>query len=95
MSTKIIIAATVAALSLATTAFAGEANYEPFPLSVTLNATTGQTQVSMLPVTAGLPAGALDGTPAYEQAQSVNRWYAQQADHRFAQQQAGQTRHNG
>ena len=94
MNTKIIIAATVAALSLATTAFAGEANNEPFPLSVGIGS-NGQTFVAMLPETGGLPAGALNGTSAYEQAQSLNRWYAQQADHRFAQQRARDGQHDG
>jgi hypothetical protein len=32
-----------------------------------------------------LPRGAMDGTAAFMQAQSVNRWFAMQADHRFAQ----------
>ena len=31
-----------------------------------------------------LPVGFEQGTVAYMQAQSINRWYAQQADHRFA-----------
>ena len=31
-----------------------------------------------------LPLGFEQGTVAYMQAESINRWYAQQADHRFA-----------
>ena len=31
-----------------------------------------------------LPVGFEEGTVPYMQAQSINRWYAQQADHRFA-----------
>jgi hypothetical protein len=115
MNTKIIIAATVAALSLATTAFAGEGG-RPEPFTGTLGqansssfvADTGSQQYptpnpafSFQPLgeptlpengqngpvqTAdSLPRGFENGTVAFTQAQSVERWYAQQADHRFTQ----------
>ena len=123
MNTKIMIVATVAALSLATTAFAGEGNGDPFPFHapgqvVQAPGTTdvGSAQYEApLPVQSrgglwqdtlpengqngavesanSLPAGALVGTTQYARAQSVNQWFAQQADHRFAQ--AHLTRPNG
>ncbi len=117
MNTKIIIAVTVAALSLATTAFAesegGTAQVFPVPTgtfsaSVPLRDTgsqqyqaygAGQTRAvfdnTVLPslgqngavqTANSLPKGFEDGTPQFMEAQSINRWFAQQADHRFAQQ---------
>ncbi len=111
MNTKIIIAATVAALSLATTAFAqeggrdtnvpsynfsaaaplrdtGSQGYEPGNDRVhavfdntTLPAVGSQGAVQ---TANSLPKGFEDGTVTFMQAQSVDRWFAQQADHRFA-----------
>ena len=124
MNTKLIIA-TVAALSLATTAFAAEGNGDPFPFrapTVTSPATqyvardTGSQQyptpnpafsssfngAPILPVNGSngpvqtansLPRGFENGTVAFVQAQSIDRWYAQQAEHRFAQ--SAQRRPNG
>ena len=113
MHTKIIIAATIAGLSLATTAFAGEGNGDPFgyhPGLVTVDDSAGSsTQAhaafdnTTLPENGSngivespnaLPRGALVGTAPYEQAQSVNRWLAQAADHRFAE-RAAAMRPNG
>ena len=97
MTNKLMIAALLA-LSLAApvAAYAGEGNGEPFPLNISVStAPDHQVVVSTLPLTDGLPVGALNGTLAYQQAQSLNRWYAQQADHRFAQQQARQAHTNG
>ena len=124
MNTKLIIAATVAALSLATTAFAAEGNGDPFPFRApgVTNYTSNSPDVgsAQLPsyqggvVTAwsqatlpengqngevatanSLPAGAMDGTVAYAQGQRVQQYFAQQAEHRFAQQQLRQARPNG
>jgi hypothetical protein len=115
MNTKIMIVTAVAALSLATTAFAGEgqrsdqfvtgtqvANSSGSPAETgnqqypaanpalsfqslgepTLpeNGQNGPVQTAN-----GLPVGFENGTQAYEQAQSVDRWYAQQGDYRYAQ----------
>ena len=122
MNSKIMIAATVAALSLATTAFAGEGDrnsLDQFTVqqanSSGVGGATGAAQypapnpaLSFAPLgmpvfqengqnrpvqTANsLPVGFENGTVAYTQAQSINRWYAQQAEHRFAQAQlAGRT----
>ena len=115
MNTKIMIVATVAALSLATTAFAGEGRGDPFPFrapttpqSVTSSRDTGSAQYpafnpNLSSPTLGmatvpengqngivesansLPVGAMDGTAAMLYAQSTQRWFAQQAAHRFAQ----------
>ena len=95
MNYMMIAAAALLSLGMAASASAGEGNGEPFPLSISIPADGRPVQVSTLPDTQGLPKGALEGTPAYAQAQSLNRWYAQQADHRFAQQQLHQTHHNG
>ena len=95
MNTKLIIAATVAAFSLATSAFAGEGAGDPFPYRAAPlvtnfdNATLPENgQNGPVQSANSLPRGAMEGTVAYTQAQSVNHWYAQQADHRFAQQAA-------
>ena len=119
MNTKIIIATTIAALSLATTAFAGEGAGDPFPFrapaasfsastpardtgsaqyqaynsaqtSTTFNNATLPENGQNGPVQTAndLPVGFENGTAAYMTAQSVNRWFAQQDDHRFAQSQA-------
>ena len=93
MNYKTLIAASLLSLGVATSAFA-EGNYEPFPLSVSVGS-NGQTYMSQLPITDGLPQGALNGTPRYQQAQSETHWYAQQADHRFAQKQAQRPHTNG
>ena len=106
MNTKILIAATVAAMSLATTAFAeGEGAGNPFPYqkpginavtspSAANNGVTASFDNTTLPENGSegpvqtansLPRGFENGTVAYMEAQSVNRWFAQQADHRFAQ----------
>ena len=116
MNTKIIIAVTVAALSLATTAFAqsegGSAQAFPVPTSTFSSSAqqrnngwqqyqaydAGQTHAvfdnTVLPslgqngavqTANSLPKGFEDGTPQFMEAQSINRWFAQQADHRFAQ----------
>ena len=97
MTNKLIIAAMLAvSLAAPVVAYAGEGNGEPFPLNISVStAPDHQVIVSTLPLTNGLPAGALNGTVAYQQAQSLNRWYAQQADHRFALQQARQAHTNG
>ena len=126
MNTKIVIAVTVAALSLATTAFAGEGQtrdqlipptpsygaasptygfgasvpgvqtgsqqyqaYNPGQPMVAFNNATLPENGQNGPVQTAnsLPRGFEDGTPTYMEAQSVNRWFAQQAEHRFAQQQ--------
>ncbi len=121
MNTKLTIIATVAALSLSTTAFAeGEGNGDPFPFRAqpqtayiangpgyAATADVGSQQypaanpalsfasngAPILPENGSngpvqtansLPVGFEEGTVAYMQAQSINRWYAQQADHRFA-----------
>ena len=94
MTTKLVLAAAIA-LSLSAPAFAGEGNFEPNPVNIGISTTGNSVQLSTLPLTGGLPLGALDGTPAYMQAQSLNRWYAQQAEHRFAQQQLHQAHTNG
>ena len=127
MNTKIIIAATVAALSLATTAFAGEGQtrdqlipptpligaasetygfgatvpgvqtgsqqyqgYTPGQVSVGFNNATlpENGQNGAVQTANSLPRGFEDGTPTYMEAQSVNHWFAMQAQHRFAQRQA-------
>ena len=107
MNTKILIAATVAAMSLATTAFAGgEGAGDPFPYHTPgITSSGGVDSPANRGVTAAfdnttlpengaegavqtansLPRGFENGTVAYMEAQSVNRWYAQQAEHRFAQ----------
>ena len=96
MTNRLMIAAMLA-LSLAApvAAYAGEGNNELNPLSVSISNSGNSVQVSTLPLSNGLPVGALNGTVAYHQAQSLNRWYAQQADHRFALQQARQAHTNG
>ena len=127
MNTKLIIAATVAALSLSTAAFAeggGEGSGNPFPFhaaGVTTYA-SGSRDVgsNQLPALNGgvvsswsqatlpengqngevatansLPAHAMEGTVAYAQAERVNQYFAQQAQHAFAQAQQRQTRPNG
>lgn len=112
MNTKIIIATTVAALSLATTAFAGEGNSSAAsPYTAGLVADTGAAQYPAAPAALTLsglnnvalpqngqessvespnavPPGAMVGTQGYMYAQSVNRYFAQQADIRFAQARA-------
>ena len=122
MNTKIIIAATVAALSLATTAFAqeggrdnnvpsynysfsaaapsrdtGSQGYEPGNDRVhavfdntTLPAVGSEGAVQ---TANSLPKGFENGTVAFTQAQSVDRWFAQQADHRFALRHAALPNH--
>ena len=115
MNTKILITATVAALSLASTAFAGEGAGDPFPYrapttptSVMMSADTGSAQYpafnpalstpplgeptlpengqnGIVETANSLPKGAMDGTVQDRYAQSVNRWFASQATHRFAQ----------
>ena len=114
MNTKIIIAATVAALSLATTAFAGEGQggYQATTDSFSAATPSVQTGAQQYPsdgtqviarfdnttlpengqngavqTANSLPRGFENGTLAFTQAQSINRWFAQQAEHRFAQQQ--------
>ncbi len=89
MNTKLAIALSVAALSLATTAFAGEGHGAP-ALSQTHaifdNTTLPENgQNGPVQTANSLPRGFENGTAAYMTAQSVNRWYAQQADHRFAE----------
>ncbi len=115
MNTKIMIAATVAALSLATTAFAGEGGspeqqFTAAQVQANSSGFAGETGSQQYPTASAarsfqplgeptlpengqngavqtansLPAGFENGTVAYAQAQSVDRWYAQQADHRFA-----------
>ena len=42
-----------------------------------------------------LPKGAMDGTGAVRYAQSVDRYFAQRAAHRFARLQAQQAHHHG
>jgi hypothetical protein len=104
VNTKIIIAATVAALSLATTAFAGEGGRSPAFTGAGLNSglPTATFDNTVLPQNGqngsvetanSLPRGAMDGTVQVLQAQSVDRWYAQQADHRFAQQHKARLTH--
>ena len=115
MNTKIIIAATVAALSLATTAFAQEGGQDRTSVTYGVSAAPPASDTGSQAYQAGnggvravfdntalpalgaqatvqtansLPKGFEDGTVDYTQAQSVNRWFAQQAEHRFAQQQA-------
>lgn len=126
MNTKIIIVATVAALTLATTAFAGEGAGDPFPFrapatpayvtsfsrdvgasqypaadpalsSTSLAQATLPENGQQGPVETAnsLPRGFEDGTVAYMQAQRTDRWFAQQAEHRFAQAQARRSRPNG
>jgi hypothetical protein len=125
MNTKIMIVATVAALTLATTAFAGEGAGDPFPFRapttpVTVTATrdvgsnqypafnpalsTPELAQETLPENGqqgpvetanSLPKGFMDGTVAYMQAQRTDQWFAQQAEHRFAQSQARRLRPNG
>ena len=124
MNTKIIIAVTVAALSLATTAFAGEGQtrdqlvsptpaygayapsygagaslpgvqtgseqyqgYTPGQPVIAFNNATLPANGQNGPVQTAnsLPRGFEDGTPTYMEAQSVNRWFAMQAQHHFAQ----------
>lgn len=86
MTYKTLIAASLLSVGFATAALAGEGNSEPFPLSVSIDA-NGPVVFSTAPDATGLPVGALNGTPFDQQAQSLARWYAQRADHRFAQQQ--------
>ncbi len=95
MNTKIIIAATVAALSLASTAFAGEGGgYDQSPAPAGRQFSFGGLDNTTLPENGqngsvespnAVPPGAMAGTPAYMYAQSVERYYAQQADRRFAE----------
>ena len=92
MNIKTMAAAMLMSFGAATAASAAEGNNEPFPLSISIGA-NDETGFSTLPDANGLPVGALNGTPFYSQAQSAARWYAQQADHRFAQQRAVQARH--
>jgi hypothetical protein len=92
MNHKMMLAAAFLSLSATTAAFAGEGNNEPFPLSISIG-TEGQTYVSTLADTHGLPVDALNGTSFYAQAQSLTRWYAQQSDHQFAEQPTVQARH--
>ena len=120
MNTKIMIAATVAALSLATTAFAGEggrndlAQFTSPQAQLATNGVqrdTGDQQYpapnpaysfseSSIPsvfengqnrpvqTANSLPRGFENGTPEYMEAQSLNRWYAQQAGRSYARAQA-------
>lgn len=106
MNTKIIIAATVAALSLATTAFAGEGNgsfsadvgSQHYPAEVQALSFNGvptlpeNGQNGAVQTANSLPVGFENGTVNYTQAQSVQRWYAQAADRRFALTQAAANR---
>ena len=94
MNTKIIIAATVAAMSLATTAFAaGEGRGGPTPAAQTTYYAAGLNNATLpedgqngaVESPNSVPKGAMVGTEAYRYAQSVDRYFAQQADHRFAQ----------
>ena len=101
MHTKIMIAATVAALSLATTAFAGEggeflANSQA-PVITQFDNTVLPPLGSEGSVESAnaVPAGAMNGTAQLMYAQSVNRWFALQADHRFAQRNSRLVRPNG
>ncbi len=112
MNTKLIIAATVAALSLATTAFAQGESQDAFrvPGQTTYAAPTADTGSQQYPapsvigeVTAlnnaivapngsegavesanSLPTDAMVGTAQYMYTQSVNQYFAQQEQHRFA-----------
>jgi hypothetical protein len=102
VNTKIIIAATVAALSLATTAFAGEGGRSPAAAGLNNGLPAASFDNTVLPQNGqngsvetanSLPRGAMDGTVQVLQAQSVDRWFAQQADHRFAQQQKARLAH--
>ena len=99
MNTKLIIAATVAALSLSTIAFAGERDQTGalHPLTEGGTALMVGFDNSVVPPNGSngpvesansLPAGAMNGTGPVLYAQSVNHYFAQQADHRFAQLQA-------
>ena len=87
MNTKIAIALSVAALSLATTAFAAEGTPASVqPVAAFDNSTLPENgQNGPVESANSLPRGFENGTAAYMTAQSVNRWYAQQAEHRFAQ----------
>ena len=115
MNSKIMIAVTVAALSLATTAFAageggndrlqapspqfqaaatgwtadtGSQQYPAPNPALSVNGQNGPVQTAN-----SLPLGFENGTGAYQYAQSVNQWFAQQADHRFAQSQVAASPH--
>ena len=93
MNTKIIIAVTVAALSLATTAFAADTGSQQYPAPNPALSFAPQGDPVLMengqnrPVETAnsLPRGFENGTADYRDAQSVNQWFAQQADHRFAQ----------
>ena len=112
MNTKLMIAATVAALSLATTAFAQGGSQDSFrvPGQTIYAAPTADTGSQQYPASSAvgevtalnnavvppngsegavesansLPAGAMVGTAQYAYAQSVNQYFAQQQQHRFA-----------
>ena len=98
MSSKLMIAAAVATMSLATTAFAGQnsasdsaggAGYTVGFDNATLpeNGSQGAVQSAN-----SLPPGFATGTVPYMQAQSVNRWYASQAArHHYAELQHAPT----
>ena len=73
MTNKLIIAAMLAlSLTAPGAAYAGEGNAEPFPFNISVSTLPdNQVVISTLPLTNGLPAGALNGTAEYQQAQSL------------------------
>ncbi len=92
MTSKLMIAATVAMMSLATAAFAGQNSASDSGNGV--GYTVGFDNAT-LPVNGSegavqspnsLPPGFANGTVPYMQAQSVNRWFASQATrHHYAE----------
>ncbi len=124
--TSIITATALASMLLAAaSAFAGEANYEPFPLylqtaPVTVGVATADVGSNNYPApnpafavaslaqqtlpelgTNGpvqsansMPPNFEVGTPQYAQAVSTNRWFAQQAQNHYAQEQLRAARRN-
>ena len=96
MNIKIIIAVTIAGLSLATTAFAQGESTPGVAGGVYSRTIAGGLDNTTLPENGSegavqspnsLPPGFYDGTPQARYAQSTNQWFAQQAAHRFAQSQ--------
>ena len=81
MASKLLIATTVAVLSLATTAFAAGTGYGFDNTTLPENGQNGAVQSPN-----SLPPGFYNGTPQQLRADAANRWFAQQAtNYNYAQ----------
>ncbi|HYZ64890.1 MAG TPA: hypothetical protein VE650_20755 [Acetobacteraceae bacterium] len=78
---NILLTGAVLSLAVAAPAFAGEGNNDPFAPNgtITTGGVLGNPGDGVVQSLNSLPPGWENGTPAYEYAQQVNRYFAEQA----------------